>query len=328
MTDTDADLRARNRDSWSRYWAMHPAHSLPGTFDAGYGDAIARFWQDTSTALPQDAAVLDVATGNGPLPRLLLGWRSDLRIDAIDAAQVAPDWAPPASAMPPRFHGGIHCEALPFADAGFDLVSSQYGIEYSDLPRSLAEVARVLRPGGRFAAVMHDTDSRITHVTRDELGHVQLLLADAGALDCVEAMAPLLSIAATEQGRARLNADPSAGAVRARFNASMQHVQQAAATALAPDLLAEFLEWTPQVLSVAGNPPDATEALRLCAQYRQQLEDAQERYRALLAAALSPQGQTDFIERLRDLGFTTSGFTPLSQEGHRLGIAISATRVP
>ena len=36
-------------------------------------------------------------------------------------------------------------EALPFADHSFDLIVSQYGIEYSDLARSAAEVAQIGR---------------------------------------------------------------------------------------------------------------------------------------------------------------------------------------
>ncbi len=51
------------------------------------------------------------------------------------------------------WHRG-EAESLPFPDAQFDLVTSrQSAHHYEDLDRALAEVARVLRPGGRFVVV-------------------------------------------------------------------------------------------------------------------------------------------------------------------------------
>jgi len=42
-------------------------------------------------------------------------------------------------------------EALPFADGGFDVVLSTFGVMFSpDQPRAAAELARVCRPGGRI----------------------------------------------------------------------------------------------------------------------------------------------------------------------------------
>jgi ubiquinone/menaquinone biosynthesis C-methylase UbiE len=41
---------------------------------------------------------------------------------------------------------------MPFPDAAFDLVTSRLGVMFfSDLPRALAEMRRVLKPGGRVA---------------------------------------------------------------------------------------------------------------------------------------------------------------------------------
>jgi len=59
--------------------------------------------------------------------------------------------------------------ALPFQDAGFDVVTAMWMLYHvADLPRALAEVRRVLRPGGLFVAV--------TNGNR----HLASLLTDAG----------------------------------------------------------------------------------------------------------------------------------------------------
>src|SRR3546814_5678640 len=94
------------------------------------------------------------------------------RIDAIDLAQVAPAWvssqpAPCRQAL--HFHSGVFAEALPFDDNSFDLVTSQYGIEYCDDVRTTPEVARVLAPDGRVALLLHHADSRLAQVAREEL---------------------------------------------------------------------------------------------------------------------------------------------------------------
>jgi SAM-dependent methyltransferase len=47
--------------------------------------------------------------------------------------------------------------ALPFADAAFDSVVSTFPTDYIADPRTITEIARVLRPGGRFVVVLGAT---------------------------------------------------------------------------------------------------------------------------------------------------------------------------
>ncbi len=323
MAETDAQLR--NRDSWSRYWAAQPAHSLPGSLDEGYGGGIASFWDDVIGALQPQAEVLDLATGNGPVPRLMLQRRPDLRIDAVDAADVAPLWAAGSSSMP-RFHPRVRCETLPFPDATFDLVSSQFGIEYSKLPSSVGEVARVLRSGGVFAAVMHARDSHIVGVTEEELAHATALLAPGAALDAIAALVPFMAKAGTDQAQRELNASPSACEARERFNQSMDAVRLSASRCKTPDLLLELLQWTPQLLAFARTSGQAATALQACDRYRQQLEDAAERYRGLLAAARSLDEMQQLVQDLHDVGLDPANFATVVHDGHTLGWSLRAYR--
>ena len=79
-----------------------------------------------------------------------------LEMDAVDLARIQPAWLDGWRGAHPlvhlRFHGGTSLEALPFAQAQFDLVTSQFGLEYGDFAPTLSELARVLRRGGRLAA--------------------------------------------------------------------------------------------------------------------------------------------------------------------------------
>ena len=52
-------------------------------------------------------------------------------------------------------------EALPFAPGAFELVTSAGALNYADVPRSLAEIARVLSPQGLFAPYDFSAGRRI-----------------------------------------------------------------------------------------------------------------------------------------------------------------------
>ncbi len=66
---------------------------------------------------------------------------------------------------------------LPFADADFDVVISTQVYEYvSDVPTALAELYRVLRPGGRALILDTDWDSIVWHTT-DQVRRDRILAA-------------------------------------------------------------------------------------------------------------------------------------------------------
>jgi SAM-dependent methyltransferase len=99
--------------------------------------------------------VVDVACGNGASARLLareLGAETvgvDLGAQAIERAERTA--RADGLAGRARFvHGDA--EALPLADGGFDVALSECSLcTFPDKPRALAEMGRVLRPGGTVA---------------------------------------------------------------------------------------------------------------------------------------------------------------------------------
>lgn len=105
--------------------------------------------------------VLDVACGTGALarriaPRVMPGGRV-IGVDVSPAMlAVARQRAPELEWCEGR------AEALPFADAAFDVVVSQCGLMFfADRQRALAEMQRVLTPEGRMAVVVWDELERI-----------------------------------------------------------------------------------------------------------------------------------------------------------------------
>jgi demethylmenaquinone methyltransferase/2-methoxy-6-polyprenyl-1,4-benzoquinol methylase len=101
-------------------------------------------------ALPEDARILDLACGTGDLSRaaLRLGYR------VVGADLSAGMLAANGAATPLVEADGSR---MPFAAAAFDGLVCGYALRnFTDLAATLAECARVLRPGGRLAVLEVD----------------------------------------------------------------------------------------------------------------------------------------------------------------------------
>ncbi len=330
MSDIAPPLDQR-RDAWSRYWQQDVLHSLPGSFAGNYDGAIERHWQQVFAPLGPKDRVLDLGTGNGALPQLLCTQHAGAmpRVDAIDLAAIAPDWLhqqPQDCRQALHFHGGTTAEALPFEDASFTLITSQYGIEYCDTQRSLPELARVLAPAGRVALLLHHAESRLTEVAREEHHLTGLLLAPDGFLDRLQQIVPWLALATTPDGRARLQGNADANQARAAFNQGMQALQAEAKTSPVPDLLDDARQFASQALARLSGQP-ASDVLTHIRAWRTSLEDARLRYAELCACALDADQAAGFAQALDALGLRGVTFHPIAHDnGMLMGWVLNAAK--
>ena len=145
--------------AWSDFWAANAGATQGGCLPqrwAAIESAQRTAWRGFIANLPEGARLLDLATGDGRV----LGWmradRSDLALEGID---LAPDL--PAAPEGTSTRGGVAMEALPFPDATFAAVVSQFGFEYGDVAKVAAEIARVLAPGGTIGLMVHRGDGPI-----------------------------------------------------------------------------------------------------------------------------------------------------------------------
>jgi demethylmenaquinone methyltransferase/2-methoxy-6-polyprenyl-1,4-benzoquinol methylase len=134
--------------------------------------------------LPEPALVLDMATGTGAVA-FRVARRPRVRVIAADVtramllqaqARAARDGRPPPIDL-------MECtaEAMPFPDAAFDAVIFTYLLRYvSDVPATLRELTRVVRPGG----MMLSQDFAVPHGVFYPLWrlHTDLVLRLGGAL--------------------------------------------------------------------------------------------------------------------------------------------------
>lgn len=106
--------------------------------------------------------VLDLAAGTGKLTRLLVPTGAD--VVAVDP--VAAMRAELVRVLPTlEVHDGT-AEAIPLPDASCDVLTVAQGFHWFDPPAALAEVARVLRPGGHLFLVWNQRDRSADWVRR------------------------------------------------------------------------------------------------------------------------------------------------------------------
>ncbi len=149
------ESRAANGPDWDRYADEYQATHGPFLGDVGFvwgpeglTEAEARVLGDV-----HDKDVLEVGSGAGQCSRWVRaqGGRAvgiDLSFRQLQHSRRIDDDT--GIAVPSAQGTATH---LPFADNSFDIVFSSFGaLQFvSDLDRAVAETARVLRPGGRFA---------------------------------------------------------------------------------------------------------------------------------------------------------------------------------
>ncbi|MEZ5294391.1 MAG: class I SAM-dependent methyltransferase [Vicinamibacterales bacterium] len=106
--------------------------------------------------------ILDVATGTGWTSRLVA--RRGATVTGVDIAAELVASARSRAAiegLPIEYHVG-DAEALPFGDGEFDAVVSTVGVMFASRPEAVAaELARVVRPGGRLALTTWTDDSSV-----------------------------------------------------------------------------------------------------------------------------------------------------------------------
>ena len=213
-------------------------------------------------------------------------------IASVDAARIAAEEHPSNTDSRIRFHSGVWMEQLPFQDASFDCVCSQFGIEYAAQAQAWGEVFRVLVERGKVACVIHHRASAFYAVAQSESRHLQWLLAADGVLAAACEVAGWLELMRSGQqvaGAALVQANAS----RSRFNSVQEILESRIREGATPDVL---IEVRAQIASILANAPKPRETMMA---YRQMLDQSFVRCRELVECALDRQQVDELASSLR-----------------------------
>lgn len=121
-----------------------------------YERARAEYPPEVLDGLPlgEDAEVLDLGAGTGKLTRLLTQrYRRVIAVEPLDGMRAILERVVPEA----ESHAGT-AEAIPLADASVDAVFAAQAFHWFANDEAVAEIARVLRPGGVLALVWNEPD--------------------------------------------------------------------------------------------------------------------------------------------------------------------------
>ncbi len=178
MTQSHSDRRPGWH--WTDYWQNGHEGVMTIKTAAGPVAFEARnVWSDWFASFDTGAVLLDLATGSGQVAGYAASTADAhgkaFAIFGVDYAEV-----PPLAGC--NLMGGVALEKLPFPGSYFDGASSQFGIEYADTRLALAEVSRVLKPGGRALYLVHHAGSAITHQTAEQIAAYDRVMGNGAAV--------------------------------------------------------------------------------------------------------------------------------------------------
>ena len=308
---------------WRNYWKSDlPASCVPENKDTA--KEIAAYWSGMFAELPDGSRVLDVATGNG----IVLAYAAaaagqggkTLELTGVDLAEIDPQKflsETPAGFENVRFLGGTAAEDLPFGEGDFDVVVSQYGLEYAQLDKALAEVERVLAPGGRLTWLAHCEDSEVVQQNRDRVDQVRFLLAPRGPVDAMEKF-----LARVKKGKGLSYAGQRLQAVMVDAEAyCREHPPAKIVTEVCSVIADTANRWQ------AYRPDDL---VKMLADSRQRLIRHRQRINDLIRAVMSPERLQDVERRLGGAAWSSTSIAPLHAGAGEvpIGLLITSQRRP
>jgi ubiquinone/menaquinone biosynthesis C-methylase UbiE len=315
----EACVTDKTRESWywDDWWREGQQASCLSGPDGGYSGETEYRWQKTFASLPNGSRILDVCTGNGAIAAIAVKTSDqhslNLDVSAMDRAIIDP----------PRFVRGVKAlkkvtfysdrpvEKTRLESGAYDLVTSQYGLEYADIPAALKEVVRLIAPSGQICLAMHAEEGMPVKNSKDEISNGDYLIEDLKLFTALYSALDALSL-------------PLSGNRMPEPVAKLQNVMGRLQRRVQEHQDNPMLENTFGVISHALNNirSAGTPAVR------EKIKDVEtgvvghvHRSRALLEAARSQQGCDAMAEHLSDMGMTNARYQSLEHNNPRRQVA-------
>lgn len=155
MVDPDTDS-SPVAQSWDTYWQ---GTGEVGAYSSGGVNhpVILAFWDEFFQTVKQDyvaPVLIDVASGNGAVIACALAAFGDQPVD-ITCLDVSDAAITNIRNRFPRVRGIVaDARTIPLDSGGFDIVTSQFGVEYAGL-EAVDEAARLVAAGGQLVLLLH-----------------------------------------------------------------------------------------------------------------------------------------------------------------------------
>ena len=166
---------------WSMYWSGGQRDSCLAVKSEEHQQQLHAYWLSVVDNLSENARVLDLACGNGAVAHVLNNARPDLWIDAVDKSDLNPlinkESAADCNKQQSRlcFYSNTDLLELPETLSGYDLICSQFGIEYAGLASIPLAIHNRLNKQGRLAFLIHHQEGGLVSSTTAKLEEYRVL---------------------------------------------------------------------------------------------------------------------------------------------------------
>lgn len=300
-------------DHWAAYYRGGALVSCPVNAGLNYDQDVRDAWVRFFSSLPDGARILDIGTGNGAVALIAketAAARSrELHVTGVDLAEIDPPrYVPDGETLLAgiEFRGGVSTEDLPFDDASFDAVSGQYIVEYTDIPATLRECARVLVPGGACQFILHHEDSIVVANARESLRQAARVRDETRLLTYFRRYCELI-------GESADKAEPA----RQGFIAAGRELEEEAGASSNPLLLNFVLDSITRLLENRPRLGDAG-LLEQVGLLERLLDEWVSRLDDLVSAALDAAGMQALADEAEAAGFGAIEYEPQLQGGETL----------
>jgi ubiquinone/menaquinone biosynthesis C-methylase UbiE len=290
-------MKKLNPDDWSPFWTLPTITSFGHLFPDNYDGEFLDFWQGQLAGEPNQ--VVDLACGNGALTwicdEILNQGKQQISVTGVDFSSIQPfkvlkkkqEDFPCVS-----FIGNTAVENLPYEDNSVDLIVSQYGVEYSDLTKTIPELVRVLSPKGKIAFIMHDVESIILTGALKDLGSLKAVFHGIKMHDLGLELAALYktdkNLKRLQQSREYQHLMSQIGQAAAKVNAIMRLQTK-------PDVLNKYVRVLNSAFEQPKNKKIKLDREKMVRGARDSLKRYIMRIEDLESAALSAAGRDELI---------------------------------
>lgn len=310
--------------SWDTYWQ---GTGDIGAFSAGgiSHPAIAAFWEDFFAATAnrdQATRLLDVATGNGAILKMALS-KLDANTTSITCVDISKAAIENVKQQFPGTVGVVaDARAIPLNSGQFNLVTSQFGIEYAGL-EAVSEAARLVSKGGQLALMLHIEGGIVHNECSASLAAIEKLQASNFVPYAIE----LFETGFAAVGGANRSAYEAAGTRLAPAIQAAEGIMAEYGEGVAGDTIARLYA---DVGRIHSDMPkyDPDEVLKWLQTMDHELSAYAERMSSMINAAIAAAPFEQICKELESSGFTLVKAAPLitTTESPAIAWILVATR--
>lgn len=302
---------------WSDYWSQGNITSFSGAHKDGYQGIFRSTWElFFKASLFDHCRVLDLATGSGALLHIATNINNSREL--LDVKLTGVDYSSCDNIENDQFNVlfNTDIQALPFQDQTFDLVTSNFGVEYADVALTLSEVSRVLSADGKFNFVCHSQDSDIVLSNRKTHACGEQVLSPGNACDNLKAMFHQLDV------KSKSGAMDEIAAAKAR---DLANEQLAKAHETHGDAL--FDTGVIDALNNLLRDKSSTNREQQFSAFMEDLKISQQRLQLLFNAALSNDNIEHLVTTAKSVGLSMMTSVLQDEKQRKVGVVLTGTRV-